>query len=534
MLRHALKMFHALKQLPEEKTVLRIFKEDLTTPQNFVVTLELVPARESFGRSTETLLGIASDAFADGRVSAVSITDNPGGNPSLSPDVLGYEIFKLGLDVIVHFTCRDTNRMGMESRALQLARMGMKNVLALTGDYSGKGYGGRGTPVFDLDSVLLTGMLKSLSGKMASSGDPDPFFTGCAVSPFKSLKAEQVAQYRKMDKKIDAGASFVITQLGYNAQNFEDLIQYHTGKNAHIPIIGSVYLLSPRAARAMNRGRVPGVFVSDELFNKVVSEWQEPRKGLKKAVERAAKLGAILKGLGFRGIHIGGVHRSFKTVAAILDRMDQLQDAWPDYLGEFVQGKKKNSEDSDAQALPGGIKKEKASLKEMLLDHIPYKMLNSAHDLFFNQSATMAPVYKSLASVLEKYNKTWVLKRCLEDPLKKTFLSCQSCGDCAIQHIGFLCPESGCPKHTRNGPCGGSTEGRCEVYPDQLCIWVRAYQRLAHVNSLATFLQDRVPPRRWELNKTSSWVNFHLDKNIQSRMAGTRDQAASEIGSQGE
>ncbi len=114
--------------------MLRILKEDLANPHTFVVTLELVPARESFGRSTETLLGIARDAFADGRVSAVSITDHPGENPSLSPDVLGYEIFKLGLDVIVHFTCRDTNRMGMESRALQLERMGMKADCAVQED----------------------------------------------------------------------------------------------------------------------------------------------------------------------------------------------------------------------------------------------------------------------------------------------------------------------------------------------------------------------------------------------------------------
>ncbi len=106
-----------------------------------------------------------------------------------------------------------------------------------------------------------------------------------------------------MDKKIDAGASFVITQLGYDGHKFEDLIRYHTDKNAHIPTIGSVYLLSPRSARIMNRGRVPGVFVSNDLFHEVLSEWQEPRKGLKKAVERAAKLGVILKGLGYRGIH---------------------------------------------------------------------------------------------------------------------------------------------------------------------------------------------------------------------------------------
>ena len=134
--------------------MLRIFSDELLNSKNFVVTLELVPGRESFGRSTDTLIGIAKDAFADGRVSAVSITDNPGGNPSLSPDVLGYEIFKHGLDVIVHFACRDMNRVGMESRALQLARMGMKNIVALTGDYNGKGFGGQGTPVFDLDSVL--------------------------------------------------------------------------------------------------------------------------------------------------------------------------------------------------------------------------------------------------------------------------------------------------------------------------------------------------------------------------------------------
>jgi methylenetetrahydrofolate reductase (NADPH) len=496
--------------------LLRIFKDDLVNPQNFVITLELVPARESFGRSTETLVAIARDAFADGRVSAVSITDNPGGNPSLSPDVLGYEIFKLGLDVIVHFTCRDTNRVGMESRALQLARMGMKNVLALTGDYSGKGYGGRGTPVFDLESVLLTGMLKSLGSRMVASGDPDPFFTGCAVSPFKSQEAECIAQYKKMDKKIAAGASFVITQLGYDARKFEELIRYHTMKNAHIPLIGSVYLLSPRSARAMNRGRVPGAVVSDNLYNKIVSEWREPRSGLKAAVEQAARLGVILKGLGYRGIHIGGIHRSFKTVAAILDRMDQIEDQWPDFFDEFGGAEKSASDGHEEQAHPSGIEKKATAFKEMLLDHLPYRMLDAAHGLFFDRSAAMAPVYKGLASFLEKRQKTWVLKLCLEDPLKKTLLSCQSCGDCAIQHIAFLCPESGCPKHTRNGPCGGSRSGRCEVYPDQLCIWVRAYHRLKHANRDTAFMQDKVPPRRWELNKTSSWANFHLDKTNKS------------------
>ena len=111
--------------------MLRVFQSDLYDPDKFVITLELVPGREPAGRSVDTVMGIGREAFADGRISAVSMTDNPGGNPALSPDVIGYEIFKIGMDAIVHFTCRDINRVGMESRALQLAMMGMKNILAI-------------------------------------------------------------------------------------------------------------------------------------------------------------------------------------------------------------------------------------------------------------------------------------------------------------------------------------------------------------------------------------------------------------------
>lgn len=174
----------------------RNFNDDISTPEKFIVTLELVPGRESSGRTIDTIKGISKDAYEDGRITAVSITDNPGGNPALSPDALGREIVDSGMDVIVHFTCRDTNRMGMESRALQLAHMGMKNVLALTGDYSGKGFGGRGTPVFDFDSVILISMLKDLNRRLIKTGHSSIFQVGCAVSPFKYTEAESWVQYK--------------------------------------------------------------------------------------------------------------------------------------------------------------------------------------------------------------------------------------------------------------------------------------------------------------------------------------------------
>jgi methylenetetrahydrofolate reductase (NADPH) len=108
-----------------------------------------------------------------------------------------------------------------------------------------------------------------------------------------------------------------------------------------------------------------------------------------------------------------------------------------------------------------------------------------------------------------------VLKLLLEDPLKQLFLSCRSCGDCAIQHIAFQCPESGCPKHTRNGACGGSRDGYCEVDRERLCIWVRAWHRLEYAGRAETLSAEYVPPRLWELNRGSSWINFHLGRDHQ-------------------
>ena len=322
--------------------MLRVFQNDILDPKRFVITMELVPGREPAGRSVDSIKGMAADAFADGRVSAVSITDNPGGNPALSPDVIGHDIFKVGMDVIVHFTCRDANRIGMESRALQLAMMGMKNILALTGDYIGKGFAGQGAPVFDLDSVTLLVMLRMLGKRVQQAGDPDVFFAGCAVSPFKSRRGEAFAQYAKLCRKVAAGARFAITQLGYDAGRYKELLDVQRRFGLDLPTLGSVYVLTPVSARIMNAGQVPGAVVSDELLNKVIREWRDKMQGRALAVERAARLGAVLKGLGYRGIHIAGVHRGFELAGRILDRMAQIEDQWRDFLDDFAPGKSRD------------------------------------------------------------------------------------------------------------------------------------------------------------------------------------------------
>lgn len=492
----------------------RYFHDDICTPEQFVVTLELVPGRESSGRTIDTIKGICRDAYSDGRISAVSITDNPGGNPALSPDALGHEIVAMGLDVIVHFTCRDTNRVGMESRALQLARMGMRNILALTGDYSGKGFGGRGTPVFDFDSVVLTSMLHHLNGRLIKTGHAEIFNIGCAVSPFKYTEAETMVQYAKLDRKIEAGASFAITQLGYDADKYAELLRYNQEHGITIPMLASLYLLDRRAAKPMNAGRVPGVHVGDGLCRQVLAEWEQPAEGQARAIERTARLGAILKGLGYRGIHIGGIHDNFATVGRILDRMAEIEGQWREYLGEFQEEKSRGfylyrqplADRQEAIPAPAPVG---------LGENCHYLFLRTAHDLFFDKKAALAPVYRRISRSLDVHKRSWLLKRLIEDPFKKLMLSCQSCGDCGIQHVGFLCPESGCPKHTRNGPCGGSMDGYCEVNKDKFCVWVRAYQRMKRHGEAGLLSGEFVPPRSWELKDTSSWINFHLDRDHQ-------------------
>jgi methylenetetrahydrofolate reductase (NADPH) len=498
--------------------MLRVFQSDLLNPKQFVITLELVPGRTSFGQRLDRLKGIAQEAFEDGRISAVSITDNPGGNPSLSPDAFGHEVFQVGMDVIIHFACRDLNRAAIESRALQLAMMGMKNILALTGDYTSQAFGGRGTPVFDLDSVPLLILLNLLNDKIQAWGDPDLFCAGAAVSPFKYTEGESFAQYAKLFRKASAGAQFVITQLGYDARKFAELLKMQHLLGIKLPVLGSVFLLSPRAARAMNKGVVPGVFVSNDLLEKVQKEWSQPREGLALAIERTARLAAVLKGLGYKGVHLGGIHRSFSTVGRILDRLEEIEGDWREFLDDFQFGQdhrfyafknEQDESDSPPRYTPG-------SPHGSMADRGLFKLLKLSHEIFFNFDSPLAPFLERVCKMMDRGHMGRTLAEWLEGPVKKLLLDCRQCGDCGIQHVAFLCPESKCAKHIRNGACGGSRDGMCEVYSDRKCVWFRAYDRLASADCLEDMLQECTPPRLWELDRTPSWLNFHLKRDHQS------------------
>jgi methylenetetrahydrofolate reductase (NADPH) len=153
---------------------------------------EQIPGLGAFELRQENVLENARKAAQGGKVCAVSITDNPGGNPAIATDVLCAEILKLGVEPIVHIAFRDRNRNQCESLLYQLAALGINNLLVLTGDYpSNRGFTGTSKPVFDLDSVnglkLISEMNRGMEHEIMRKKTilaPTDFFTGVAFSPF--------------------------------------------------------------------------------------------------------------------------------------------------------------------------------------------------------------------------------------------------------------------------------------------------------------------------------------------------------------
>ena len=109
-----------------------------------------------------------------------------------------------------------------------------------------------------------------------------------------------------------------------------------------------------------------------------------------------------------------------------------------------------------------------------------------------------------------------------EHASKVPLYNCKDCGDCSLPEIAYLCPESQCAKNQRNGPCGGSHDGLCEV-ADRECIWARAYERLKPYGEEASMLEGPVVFNDNALRGTSAWANTCLGRDHQARSAAGQE-----------
>lgn len=501
----------------------------LADPTEFTLTFELVPGRGGRSRELNRILHLAKEIAAGGHFQALSITENAGGHPALTPEVLGAEIQAMGLEVIIHFSCKDKNRNQMESLLFGWDRQHIHNLLVLAGDYPKEGFRGNPKPVFDLDTVqaldLLTSMNRGLSLSDAGPGRdgvaaPTAFIKGVVVSPFKFLEAELMMQYFKLHRKVAAGADFVITQLGYDAGKFHELLLYMRHNGLQVPVLGNVFIPNLAVAELMYQGKIPGCVITEPLYRQMRQEAAGAAdKGKRARLLRGAKLLAILKGLGYAGAHIGGPGLSCADLEFVLAQAADIGEGWPDSIADvsFWPAEAFSCFEKDART---GLclDKPRQSGGPRSCRNFAYAASRLVHELAFTPGGALYKAVKNACLTLDETGLRSSLCR-FEHIIKVALFGCQNCGDCTLAELAFLCPQSGCAKYLLNGACGGSRDGWCEVYPGaKRCLYVKVYERLKACGLEETIKEGFVPPRDWALDNSSSWVNFFRGRDHTAAM----------------
>ena len=261
------------------------FREKLESGQ-FVITAEVGPPKGTDIREMKEHIKLLVD-----KVDALNVTDNQSSvmkYPSLGGCI---EILKAGGTPILQMTCRDRNRMALESDLLLASRLGIQNVLALTGDAVTVGDHPQAKPVFDLDSVQLIDVMNRLGegvdiGNNKIEGDPKflpQFYPGAIVTP----EADPLGlQLIKFEKKVYMGAAFFQTQAIYDLEKFKKFMRY-AGKFEAKIMAGIVLLTGAGMAKYMNK-IVPGIFVPQDLIDELVDAGKE--KGLERGIEIAGRM----------------------------------------------------------------------------------------------------------------------------------------------------------------------------------------------------------------------------------------------------
>lgn len=276
----------------------------------FVVTSEIGPLK---GTDTTEIKEVAE--LLRGRITAANVTDQQSSVMRLGSLATCYLVKEAGVEPVFQMTCRDRNRIALESDLLSAWVLGVENVLAITGDLPALGDHPQAKPVYDIDSVQLLQVIKGLNEGHDMVGNElqgkPSFFPGAVVNPGADTEAAFELQLIKMEKKIEVGARFFQTQAIYDVDAFARFMKRVEG--FRVPILaGIIPLKSAGMAKFMNKN-VAGVSVPQEMIDQMTQAEDKARTG----IEIAARLARELKDM-CQGIHIMPIGWD-KKVPAILD-----------------------------------------------------------------------------------------------------------------------------------------------------------------------------------------------------------------------
>jgi len=276
----------------------------------FVVTTEIGPLK---GTDTTEITEVAE--LLRGKVDAANVTDQQSSVMRLGSMATCHLLKERGLEPVFQMTCRDRNRLALQSDLLSAYVLGIENVLAITGDLPSLGDHPQAMPVYDLDSVQLLWVIGRLNEGYDMVGNElqgkPNFFPGAVVNPGADTEASFELQLIKMEKKINAGARFFQTQAVYDIDSFVKFMKRVEG--FQVPVLaGVIPLKSVGMARFMNKN-VAGVFVPEELIKKMSEAEDKAQTGIQIAADLIKGLKAVCQ-----GVHIMAIGWE-KKVPQILD-----------------------------------------------------------------------------------------------------------------------------------------------------------------------------------------------------------------------
>jgi methylenetetrahydrofolate reductase (NADPH) len=517
-----------------------VLRELLAETSRFLIGTELVSVRGSMAESSAVRARTFASQLVDfPKIDWISITDNAGGNPQLAPQALGKPILYAGKEVVIHLTCKDLNRNGLESEAWLLNSEGFNNILAMTGDYPTAGNDGLAKPVFDIDSIGLISMLDKMNRGFDPKNKPDGrqsrllektgFCIGAVTTNYKLLEGEVMPQYFKLRKKVECGAQFIINQIGFDSRKIHELRLYMDGHGmAQTPLIGNVYLLGPRVAQIFHQNKIPGIVVTQPLLDLSLKHGQSSDGGRAFFYEFAAKQMAIYRGLGYRGVYLGGVFQ-FPAIEKILEiEASFAPDDWKQFAREIKfsrPGEFFYYAEDNATGLADASRRAPAPAMKSMHVTASYQLSKWTHDVMFSPGRALANLGAAACRNAADPMQGPKPLRALEHLSKSALFQCKDCGDCSLPEIAFLCPESQCAKNQRNGPCGGTEGGRCEVAGYGDCIWLRAYERLKHDGKEDELLSHVPVTQNQGLRGTSAWANYWLGRDhAAAGIAGQKEE----------
>ena len=197
---------------------------------------------------------------------------------------------RVGIETVLHYTCRDRNLLGMQSDMMGAHSIGLRNMLIVTGDPPKMGSYPDATGVFDVDAIGLTNMVNRLNGGLdlggRAIGEPTALSLGVGVNP---VHQDFEFEMKRFKYKVEAGAEWAITQPVFDVKAMERFLEYIEKENIKIPIVAGIWpLTSYRNAEFMNN-EVPGVEIPDSIMTRM-SKPENPEDAKKLGVEIAKEM----------------------------------------------------------------------------------------------------------------------------------------------------------------------------------------------------------------------------------------------------